>query len=74
MNYYIYFQTPMYALVQFLDEDSITIAPIGRLKEQEHLEHGGSCIVTRNNEQYKALLVCCNMWKLHVIFSVCICA
>ena len=42
----LYLFSDTHALVQFLDEDAVAVAPITRLKEQEHLKHGGLCIVT----------------------------
>ena len=37
-----------YVTVQFLDEDTTVIVPIGRLKEQEH---GSLCIVTWSDKK-----------------------
>ena len=62
----LYLFSDTHALVQFLDEDSTAIVPISRLKEQEHLEHGGSCIITwSDKKQYKALLLCSGLYTFN---------
>ena len=53
----LYLFSDTHALVQFLDEDATAAVPIIRLKEQEHLKHGGLCVVTGSDEQYKALFL-----------------
>ena len=67
-----------HALVQFLEEDATAIVPVSRLKEQENLEHGGSCIVTWSNKKaYKAMLICSglhnyyafNLLWMHISFT-----
>ena len=44
----LYLFPDTHGIVQFLDEDTTTIVPIRRLKEQEH---GGSCIVTWSDKK-----------------------
>ena len=67
----LYLFSDTHALVQFLDEDSTAIVPISRLKEQEHLEHGGSCIITwSDKKQYKALLLLFRFVRILLIFVV----
>ena len=57
--YKFYLVPGTHASVQFLDEDTTAIVPIGGVKEQEH---GSSCIVTWSDK--KLYTIDCNFLSI----------